>query len=87
MRKQASEVGNCVIRLNGQTLDPAKAAIVIPDDPTPPERYAARDLRHHRELVTGKLFDIVAEKDAKQDLHIGKPQESVSLRQSFEVRK
>ncbi len=85
MQKQAAALGKCTIRLNGQTLDPAKAAIVIPDDPTPPERYAARDLRHHLELVTGKLFDIVAEKDAKQGLYVGKTQKALKAGVKFDT--
>jgi hypothetical protein len=41
--------------------------IVIPDEPTPVEKTAARELSEHLKLVTGADFSTVAEKDAPAD--------------------
>jgi len=85
LQQRASELGACTIRLGGKTLDPKTAAIVIPDDPTAQERYAARDLRYHLELVTGKLFAITPEKDAKQGLYVGKTRKALAAGVKFDT--
>ncbi|MEN6546827.1 MAG: DUF4838 domain-containing protein [Armatimonadia bacterium] len=73
LEAQASSLGKCQIKLGGQLLRPDTAAIVLADKPTPQESYAARDLRHHLELITGHVFPIVSESafKGKQGLYIG----------------
>lgn len=56
-----AELGHCVIRIGGKTVTPQTHAIVVPDKPTPQEEYAAKDLRHHLELMTGGAVPIVPE--------------------------
>jgi len=56
-----AKLGSCTIRVGGKVLDPKTHAIAIPDEPTPQEAYAAKDLRYHLELVTGKSFDVIPE--------------------------
>jgi hypothetical protein len=61
LAERKARLGACTIRIGGKTLDTETHAIVIPDEPTPQEGYAAKDLRYHLELVTGKTFDVVPE--------------------------
>lgn len=61
---QAAALGKCRLRLAGRPVSARSHAIVVPDAVTAPERYAARDLRHHLELVTGELYGIKAESAA-----------------------
>jgi hypothetical protein len=77
MQKQASELGNCVIRLGGKPLYPSQAVIVLPARPTPQESYAAADLRHHLELITGQLFRIVNVGAGQPGFYVGKTQEAI----------
>jgi len=58
-----ASLGSCRIEVGGTALTPADYAIVTPDQPTAPERYAARDLRYHLELITGQVFPIVSESE------------------------
>lgn len=81
----SNEPGRCVIRIGGKALDPRTAAIILPDDPTPQERYAAADLRHHLELITGKLFPVASEKDAKVGLFVGKTKRARKAGVQFEA--
>lgn len=64
LAERRRSLGHCRLSLGGQSLSPRNAAIVVPDDPTPPETYAARDLRYHLELVTGRVFPITGETEA-----------------------
>lgn len=52
------QLGRCRLRLGGKPVSPRTHAIIVPDAATPQELYAARDLRHHLELITGRLFPI-----------------------------
>jgi len=61
LAEKQAKLGSCTIRIGGKALDPATHAIVIPDEPTPQEGYAAKDLRYHLELVTGKSLDVLPE--------------------------
>lgn len=76
--KRQNELGRCRIILNGQPLSPKTAAIVLPENPTPQERYAAKDLRYHLELITGKEFPIVSEREGKPGLYVGKTKKAVA---------
>jgi hypothetical protein len=58
---EAAQLGACTLSIGGKAVTPATHAIVIPARPTALERYAARELQHHLELVTGKALPIVAE--------------------------
>jgi hypothetical protein len=60
--RQAS-LGSCTIRVARQAIAPADYAIVVPDQATAPERYAARDLRYHLELITGQVFPLRSESE------------------------
>lgn len=84
MQKRAAGLGHCTIRVGGKTLDPTSASIIVPDKATAQERYAARDLRHHLELVTGKIFTISSEKDGKQGLYIGKTRKALAAGIKFD---
>ena len=53
--------GRCVISIGPKRVDAETHAIVLPEKPTPQERYAARDLRAHLEKLTGGAPAIVAE--------------------------
>jgi len=50
--------------IGGKTVDPATYAIVVPDQPTPQEMFAATDLAAHIEKMTGQRLPIVAEDEA-----------------------
>lgn len=56
-------LGRCTVRIGGEAVTPETHAIAVPDEPTPQEEHAARDLRHHLELVTGKAIPLVAESE------------------------
>ena len=58
------------IVIGGKTVDPATHAIVIPDQPTPQETFAAGDLAAHIEKMTGKRLPIVAEGALKKETPI-----------------
>ncbi|NLC55365.1 MAG: DUF4838 domain-containing protein [Armatimonadetes bacterium] len=58
------ELGRCVVRIGGKTVTPATHAIVVPEQPTPSETYAARELQSHLELITGGVVPIRSEKAA-----------------------
>ncbi|MBM3498510.1 MAG: DUF4838 domain-containing protein [Armatimonadetes bacterium] len=58
-----ARLGSCTIRIGGKALAPETHAIAIPDEPTLQEQHAAKDLRHHLELVTGRAFDVVLESE------------------------
>jgi len=54
-----------VVRIGGKTLGAEDPAIIVPNQPSAMESYAARDLRHHLELVTGQAApEFRSEKDA-----------------------
>jgi len=74
LRARQATLGHCRVTLGGQVLDPHTHAIVVPDKATPQEEYAARDLRYHLELVTGREFPIKAEREAGKEpgLFVGK---------------
>jgi hypothetical protein len=63
VQARQGNLGACSIRVGGRTISPANYTIVIPDLAAAPERYAARDLRYHLELVTGEVFPIRSEGD------------------------
>jgi hypothetical protein len=65
---RASALGHCEVRLGGKTLSAATHAILIPDKPTPQEKYAARDLNYQLELITGHALPTRAESQAGQAL-------------------
>jgi hypothetical protein len=58
------------IVIGGKTVDPVTHAIVIPDQPTPQETFAAGDLAAHIEKMTGKRLPIVAEGALKKETPI-----------------
>lgn len=60
---ERAQLGQCVLTIGGKRLTPQSHAIVLPDRPVAVERYAARELQHHLELVTGSAFPIVSERD------------------------
>ncbi|NPV47735.1 MAG: DUF4838 domain-containing protein [Armatimonadetes bacterium] len=64
LAERRRELGHCRLAINGQSLTARNGAIVIPDQPTASEQYAARDLRYHLELITGRVFPIRSEAEA-----------------------
>ncbi len=59
--KRKAELGTCVLRIGGKAVDPATHAIVLPEQPTPQEDFAAKDLNAHIEELTGKGLPFVAD--------------------------
>jgi hypothetical protein len=58
LAQREASLAHCRIVLNGTPVSAATHAIVIPADPTPQEEHAARDLRHHLELLTSEVLPI-----------------------------
>jgi len=85
MQERLGELGKCVVSLGGRVLDPRTAAIILPDNPTPQEKYAARDLRYHLELITGKAFPIVSEAEGRAGLFVGKTRKAVEAGINFDT--
>ncbi|MBM4017829.1 MAG: DUF4838 domain-containing protein [Planctomycetes bacterium] len=56
--------------IGGRTVDPATHAIVIPDAPTPQEKFAAEDLAAHVEKMTGKRLAVISEGALKKETPI-----------------
>ncbi|MFW6108374.1 MAG: hypothetical protein ACOC8D_01035, partial [bacterium] len=59
--ERRKQLGQCVIAVGGKTLDPKTHAIVVPDEPTPQEDFAAVDLQGLLEQLTGGALPIVAD--------------------------
>ena len=59
--KEPAALGRCVIKIGGAVVEPPAWAIVIPDQPTPQETFAANDLATQLEKLTGKRLPVVAE--------------------------
>jgi hypothetical protein len=74
LAEMRESLGNCTIEIGGKALSPESHAIVIPDEPTPQEEHAARDLRHHLELVAGQAIPLIAESEVgdRTPLIVGK---------------
>ncbi len=62
LEARRASLGHCVVKIGGKALGPDSHVIVIPDDPTPQEGHAAKDLRYHLELITGEALPIRYEK-------------------------
>jgi hypothetical protein len=77
---QRAALGTCVVQIGGVALTPETHAIILPNQPTAPEEYAARDLRRHLEWVTGRALPIRLEKDAGEctPLHVGRCEQTRS---------
>ena len=56
-----NQLGRCVISIGGKALDPKTHAVVMPDEPTPQEEFAANDLQAHIETLTGKEIPLIAD--------------------------
>ncbi|MFP4056620.1 MAG: DUF4838 domain-containing protein [Candidatus Brocadiia bacterium] len=54
-------LGRCVIRVGGRPIAPATHAIVVPEEPTPQETFAAQDLNVHIEKLTGSALPLLPE--------------------------
>jgi len=61
VQARQAALGTCEIWIARKAITAADYAIVIPDQASGPERYAARDLRYHLELVTGQVFTVRSE--------------------------
>ena len=64
MEERKARLGSCSVTLDGHPVTPESHRIVVPDEPTPQESYAAADLRCHLELLTGKLYALCGETEA-----------------------
>jgi len=60
----AEAPGACVITVGGKPVAPETHAILVPSEATPQEQFAANDLAHHLEQMTGKRLAVVPEGDA-----------------------
>jgi Domain of unknown function (DUF4838) len=74
LAERRASLGKCTIKVGGKVVAPGTHAIVVPDEATPQEDRAARDLQYHLELVTGKAIPVVAESDLgrKTPIIVGK---------------
>ncbi|MEI6502827.1 MAG: DUF4838 domain-containing protein, partial [Armatimonadota bacterium] len=63
LQAQKAALGTCTLKLGGKAVTAKAWAIVVPNRATPQENYAARDLRHHLELVTGQVFALKTERE------------------------
>jgi len=74
LEAERAQLGSCVLTIGGKRVTAKSHAIVLPDRPSPVERYAARELQHHLELVTGEAIPIVAERQltGKTGLFVGR---------------
>ena len=61
LSQRRASLGECTVTIGGRALSPDTHAIVIPDEPTLQEEHAAKDLRYHLELITGKVLPMVNE--------------------------
>jgi hypothetical protein len=61
LAERRAQLGTCVIKVGGKALTPKTHAIVVPEEPTPQEDFAAGDLQAHIELLTGGALPIVKE--------------------------
>ncbi len=66
LEKQRAALGKCTVKIGGQALGPNTHRIVIPDEPTPQEQHAARDLQYHLELITGRVIPLAPESELGQ---------------------
>ena len=64
LEARKASLGKCVIEIGGKAVGPESHAIVIPDEPTPQEEHAAKDLRYHLELITGDALSIQQQSEA-----------------------
>ena len=61
-RKQAN-VGRRIVKIDGVALRGDTHVIVIPEETTPSEAFAADELAYYLEEMTGQSFDIVTDKE------------------------
>jgi hypothetical protein len=61
IEQERSQLGRCAVVIGGRTVTPTSHVIVLPQRASDIERYAARELQHHLELVTGQVVSIVRE--------------------------
>ncbi len=64
LQARRESLGTCVVRLGGEAITGDTHVIVIPDEASEQEHFAARDLRYHLELVTGEELPIRYERYA-----------------------
>jgi len=57
-------VGDCVVKIGGVPVQADTHAIVIPNEPTPQESYAAGELQGHIRLITGQELPVLGEAEA-----------------------
>ncbi len=72
--ERKAALGSCEVSIFGKVITPQTHAIVIPDEATPQEEHAARDLRHHLELITGQALPLVhdSERGDATPIFVGK---------------
>ncbi len=61
--ERRAQLGQCTITIGGKAVTGKTHAIVVPDEPTPQEDFAAADLQGHIEKLTGQALPIVADAD------------------------
>lgn len=61
VEQEKAKLGKCSLIIGGKKVTPQTHAIVLPDRASEVERYAARELQHHLELVTGAVLPILRE--------------------------
>ena len=62
-----ASLGEATVLIDGYTLASNTHVIVLPDTPTVQERWAARELRHHLERMTGEALSIVRDSEASAE--------------------
>ncbi len=66
VEEKRANVGRRIIKIDGVALRNDTHVIVIPEEATPSEAFAADELAYYLEEMTGQSFDIVTDKDDVQ---------------------
>ncbi len=64
LEERKAALGTCRLIIGGTPVTAETHRIIVPDDPTPQERHAARELRAHLERLTGLDLPVVPETEA-----------------------
>lgn len=67
LEKRRKALGHCEILLGGKALHARSHAIVVPDVPSKPEQFAAKELQYHFELLTGRALPILKDAETAGD--------------------
>lgn len=83
----ASPQGHARIFIGGRACAASHSAIVVPDQATAQEQYAARELQHHLGLITGRTYTITTESQVgdRRGLFVGKTRFAINSGVKFDT--